>query len=78
MKDRLQSSPRRRAGRLTRSTHQEESYWLAEAVGGVPGGLIPRRKNATFSAAPKCRNFIFRSSDKSTTSIKLDKLYFSC
>lgn len=41
-----QSSPRRRAGRLA---HQEKSYWLARAAGGVPIGL---GKNATSGAAP--------------------------
>lgn len=59
-----QSSPRRRAGRLA---HQDKSHWLAEAAGGVPGGLIPRRKNATLGAAPKCRNFIAQMRDKITT-----------
>lgn len=59
-----QSSPRSHAGRLA---HQEKSHWLAEAAGGVPSGLIPRRKNATLGATPKCRDFIARNSDKSTT-----------
>lgn len=57
MTETLQSSPRSSAGRLA---PKEGSHWMAGAAGGVPGGLISRRKNATLGAAPKCRNFIVR------------------
>lgn len=62
-----QSSPRSHAGRLT---YQDKSHWLAKAAGGVSCGLIPAWKSATSGAAPKCRNFIARNSNKSTTETK--------